>query len=322
MKVACGSQSPPKQMACRWLVGGLHVACTRNDIPQKSIDTRRGPKYNCAHKSESVLALELNMMPNNQEHTSRSDGRNVAGIRDAVWSPTIAQSRSAARDPIALSFIIAACLLSGCKSATVTGEHSFSAAPTAKPTVIYVTDFELGAQNIHHQEGILPEGSRLPSRVRGIISGETKDPAARARQLVDLMASSLTKDLTKAGFSALRLQPGTALPTDGWLVRGVVTEVQEGNRLQRSMIGLGQGATDLQVVTDVEDLSHGPPKPLYEVETDASSGKTPGAAPTIVLGPYGAAARFVMSKNDLEKNVTQTASQIADYVAKRVQEAK
>ena len=75
------------------------------------------------------------------------------------------------------------------------------------------------------------------------------------------------------------------------------------------------------MITDVADLSRGPPKPLYQVDTQASSGKAPGAAPTIVLGPYGAAERFVMAKKDLEKNVKQTASQIADYVAKRVQGA-
>jgi hypothetical protein len=218
--------------------------------------------------------------------------------------------------------VLGAGLLAGCKTAKVTGEHSFTATPAPKPAVIYVTDFDLGAQDIQHQEGILPEGPRGGGRVRGLLSGAPKDPEARARQLVDLMATSLLKDLTKGGFSALRLPPGAATPTEGWLVRGVFTEVQEGNRLQRALIGFGQGATDLQVITDVADLSHGPPKPLYEVDTDASSGKTPGAAPTLVLGPYGAAARFVMAKKDLEKNVKQTASQIAEYVAKRVQDAK
>jgi hypothetical protein len=214
------------------------------------------------------------------------------------------------------------CLLGGCKSAEVTGEHSFAAAPAPKPAVIYVTDFELGPQNIQHEEGLLPIGSRGPGIVRGILSGAPSDPEARARQLVDLMSTSLVKDLTAAGFTSFRLQASAGMPTDGWLVRGVYTEVQEGNRLRRSMIGFGQGATDVQVITDVYDLSHGPPKPLYEVATDATSGNTPGAGPTIALGPYGAAARFVMSRQDMEKNVRQTASKIAEYVAKRVQTAK
>ena len=220
-----------------------------------------------------------------------------------------------------VAVLFAAFLLVGCKSAKVTGEHNFSAAAPPKPAVVYVTDFELGSQDIQHEDGLLPGGSRVGGRVRGILSGASRDPATRARQLVDLMATSLLNDLTKAGFSALRLPPGADRPASGWLVRGVFTEVQEGNRLQRALIGFGQGATDLQVITGVDDLSQGPPKPLYEVDTDATSGKAPGAAPTIVLGPYGAAARFVMAKKDLDKNVKQTASQIAEYIAKRIQEA-
>jgi Domain of unknown function (DUF4410) len=224
--------------------------------------------------------------------------------------------------PVPLAIILAVCLLAGCKSAKVTGEHSFTSSPAGKPTVIYVTDFELGAQDIKHQEGLLSGVGRRSGPVRNRLSGASKDPEARARQLVELMASSLQKDLTKADFSALRLHPGTTMPAEGWVVRGVFTEVQEGNRLQRALIGFGQGATDLQVVTSVDDLSQGPLKPLYQVDTEATSGKMPGAAPTIMLGPYGAAARFVMSKKDLDKNVKQTASQIADYITKRVQGVK
>jgi len=253
---------------------------------------------------------------------SGSDGRNIAGITNGMCLWRSAQRRGAANSPLAIAILLTASLLVGCKPAKVTGEHSFTTAPAQKPVVIYVADFELGAENIQHEDGILPAGPRSGGRVRRLLSGQPNDPEARARQLVDLMATSLLKDLTKAGFSALRLSPGAATPTDGWLARGVFTEVQEGNRLQRALIGFGQGATDLQVITSVDNLSQGPPKPLYEVDTDATSGKTPGAAPTLVLSPYGAAARFVMARKDLEKNVKQTASQIADYVAKRVQEAK
>ncbi len=85
------------------------------------------------------------------------------------------------------------------------------------------------------------------------------------------------------------------------------------------MIGFGQGQTDVQVITAVDDLAKGQPKPLYEFATDASSGGAPGAAPTIVLGPYGAAARFVMAGQDLEKNVKQTAKEIAERLAARLQ---
>jgi len=188
--------------------------------------------------------------------------------------------------------------------------------------MIYVADFELDAQNIQQEEGRLASRPGPVGRVGERLSGTPQDPAARARELVDLMSHSLVKELTKAGFATTRVAPGAPLPAEGWLVRGIFTEVQEGNRLRRAVIGFGKGQTDVQVVVAIEDLSQGTPKPLYELEAEASSGKGPGAAPTLVLGPYGAAARFVMGGKDLEKNVKQTATKIATQVAKRVAETE
>ena len=209
----------------------------------------------------------------------------------------------------------------GCKTARVTSEHELAPPVSVKPTVVYVADFELGAQNIQHEEGIVSGRIGPVRRVEERLYGGSSDPAARARQLVDLMANSLLKELSKAGFNAIRLQHGAPVPTEGWLLCGVFTEVQEGNRLRRAMIGFGEGQTDIQVVANVQDLSQGPPKPLYEIATDATSADKPGAAPTLVLGPYGAAARFVLAGKDLDQNVKQTAAQIAARMAKRVQQS-
>jgi hypothetical protein len=189
----------------------------------------------------------------------------------------------------------------------------------AKPVVVYVTDFELGAESVKHEDGRLSGRGGPLGRVGGRLSGSSNDPAARARQLVDLMANSLVKDLTKAGFDARRLPPGSPMASQGWLVRGLFTEVQEGNRLRRAMIGFGQGQTDVQVVATLHDLAHGAPKPLYEIVTEAGSGSKPGAAPTLVLGPYGAAARFVMAGKDLDKNVKQTAARITEQLSQQIQ---
>ncbi len=209
----------------------------------------------------------------------------------------------------------------GCKTAKVTSEREFAPPAAAKPAIVSVADFDLWAQTVKTEPGLLAGQPGPVGRVGQRLSGAPSDPAARARQLVNLMGDSLVKELAKAGFNAVRIPPGTAVPATGWLVRGVFTEVQEGNRLRRAMIGFGQGQTDIQVVTAIDDLSQGSPKPLYEMSTDANSGKTPGAAPTLVLGPFGAAARFVMSGNDLEKNVKQTAARIAEQMTQRIQQA-
>lgn len=223
---------------------------------------------------------------------------------------------------LALITGLAACLLAACNTAKITSEREISAAPAEKPPVIYVADFGLDAQNIQQQEGVLSDRPGPLGRVSHRLYGTSADPAARAREIVDLMANSLVRDLSHAGFNASRLQPGTPMPSDGWLLQGVFTEVQEGNRLQRAMMGLGQGQTDIQVVVSMENLSKGPPKPLYEISTDANSGNKPGAAPFIALNPYAAAARFAMSGQDLNKNVRNTASQIANEISKRAQQRK
>ncbi len=216
-----------------------------------------------------------------------------------------------------LAFLLAVACLPGCKTANVTSERDLGTPTAVRPAVVYVADFELWAQTIQQESGVLANRPGPVGRIGSRLSGGSSDPAARARQLVELMAESLVKDLGKAGFTAVRLAPDAPLPKNGWLLRGVFTEVQEGNRLQRAIIGFGQGETDIQVVAVVNDLSKGPPEALYEVATDANSGKTVGAGPTIALNPYGAAARFVMARKDLEKNVKQTAEKIAEEMTKR-----
>ncbi|HEY5913557.1 MAG TPA: DUF4410 domain-containing protein [Verrucomicrobiae bacterium] len=210
----------------------------------------------------------------------------------------------------------------GCKSAKVVAERDYGKAVVPKPSIVYVADFEIWAQNIKTEQGLLSGRSGPVGTITTRFTGKSSDPAVRARQMVELMANSLLKELSKAGFRAMRIPPGVSFPAEGWLLRGLFTQVDEGNRLRRSMIGFGEGQTDVQVVANVQDLSKGPPKPVYEIATDATSGDTPGAAPTLVLGPYGAAARFVMAGKDLDKNVKQTAARIAERMAKRVQEPK
>jgi hypothetical protein len=222
----------------------------------------------------------------------------------------------------ALSVSLALGLLLGCQSkqATVTGESQLASAAASPPTVVYVADFTLPPEIIQSESGVLSGRSGPVGRVGNRLSGTSEDRAARARQLVDLMSKSLVNDLSKAKIKAVRLTPESAVPAQGWLVRGSFTVVDEGNRLRRSMIGMGQGETDIQVLSCIDDLSQGPPRPMYQVATDANSGKAIGGGATLTFGPYGAAVHFVKAGQDIEKNVKQTASQIADLIVKRVQQ--
>jgi hypothetical protein len=197
--------------------------------------------------------------------------------------------------------------------AKVTGEKSPAGVPVTRPSVIYVQDFDLGAPEIKKEKRLLggPRGG-----LRGKLRGQTEDSREPALKIENLMAESLVSEIQKRGIRARRLYEDEAVPRKGWLVRGVFTQVDEGNRVRRAVIGFGSGATRLDLNVNVTDLTTGGVEPFYKVDTAKGSGKLPGAI--ITLNPYVAAAKFVLNTNSLEKDVRRTASKIADQLAEQV----
>ena len=212
-------------------------------------------------------------------------------------------------------------VLAGCRSAKITNEQQFGETPKEKPTIVYVTDFGLVPGEIEDDKGVLSEVPLVKVPAKLLLYGQ-EPPTERAKQLVNLMSTSLVKDIEAKGYVAQRYNPETQTPTNGWLIRGMYTKVQEGNRLQRTLIGFGAGETDADVVVVFDDLSKGPPEPFCELDTKADSGKLPGTAPLLVLTPYGTAARFLLAGTDLEQNVRETAHKIADVLEQRVEAAE
>jgi hypothetical protein len=215
-----------------------------------------------------------------------------------------------------------AALAAGCASAKVTAARPAGPAPAGPPAVVYVADFELDARDVRAERGFLPAPPPLPGlgSVLPPLPGAPREPAERAREVVDLMSRSLVRELEHDGLRARRLMRGEPLPSSGWLVRGVFTNVQEGNQLRRAVVGFGAGRTDLQVNVALDDLAGGTPRPLYAVESQADSGKLPGAV--ITLNPYVAAARFVIAGNDLDRNVKDSAARIARQTSRYVSQSR
>jgi hypothetical protein len=192
----------------------------------------------------------------------------------------------------------------------VTPVASVEPAPKTAPSMVYVTDFDLQFPPGQGQNpGLMRQGllGQLRERLQG------GDPVHKAHAMVDLMAASITDDLNSDGVPARRLYPGEPRPAQGWLVRGVVTELDEGNQLRQAMVGFGAGASELSLWVGVTDLARDPDVPFYTLDTSDSSGKMPGAI--VKLNPYVAAAKFVMSRHSSERDVKKTASAIAKAIA-------
>jgi hypothetical protein len=191
--------------------------------------------------------------------------------------------------------------------------HNFT-----KNTLIYVSDFELDAQNVTVDQGS-PVSQARPGILERPRKREQKDPEAQAKKLVEVMSKSLVEDLQKAGYQAQGLGPGQQKPTSGAWVRGVFTEADEGNRIHRAIIGFGSGEAKMELQVTVTDLA-APDKPLYTEAAGDTSAKKMGAV--ITMNPYVAAAKFVMEKNAPEKTVKKTAGEISAQIITQLKQAQ
>jgi Domain of unknown function (DUF4410) len=178
-------------------------------------------------------------------------------------------------------------------------------------TIIYVSDFELDSASFQGDQSMQRANQRAH-----VLNGplrQSKDPATQAQNLVNLMAADIVQDLMKAGYKAERLAATDVHPSEGVWVHGVFTELNEGNRMQRAVIGFGTGEAKMDLYVTLNDLSR-PDQPLYTTAASGESGKKPGAA--ITMNPYVAAAKFVMEKNAPEKTIKKTAGDISkDIIA-------
>jgi hypothetical protein len=199
---------------------------------------------------------------------------------------------------------------------TAAGQSTAAVHSFTKDTIIYVSDFELDSQNVTVDKGGVV-GQNRPGVLERPRKREQQDPEAQAKKLVNVMAENLVADLQKAGYKAQRLAAGQEQPASGAWVHGVFTEVDEGSRIHRAVIGFGSGQATMNLYVTLTDLAH-PDKPLYNVSQGDASKDKMGAA--ITMNPYVAAAKFVMEKNAPEKMVKKTAGEISSQVASQMKQ--
>jgi hypothetical protein len=239
---------------------------------------------------------------------------------------------------LAYCFIIA---ISGCQHPSTSESNGIrggmrvdheqvSGAPSqGAPGKVYVADFKLDAATIKTDPGIggVPDQvgqtggllGRLSQR-RLFQSDVSGSPEDKAQQIVNRMAENLVKSLQDTGLAAERIgSMSGALPKEGWLIQGNFTDVDEGNRMERSAIGFGLGSTQMQVQVGVSDLaSPQPTQPFMSFGTVKDPSKMPGAA----YNPYALAVKFHMQKQATGEDIQKTADLIVDELAKHKDDFK
>jgi hypothetical protein len=222
-------------------------------------------------------------------------------------------------NPLRLLAAICLCF----STAALTAQTPTTQAPASLPThfftkdmTVYVSDFDLDAANVQTDKGGVV-AQRRPGILERPQKKEQQDPQAQAKKIVDTLSTSIVSDLQKAGYKAQRLAATDPKPATGAWVHGVFTQVDEGSRLQRAVIGFGAGNVNMQLYVTLSNLAN-PGQPLYQSAESGASANKPGAV--ITMNPYVAAAKFVMEKNAPEKAVKKTAAEISKQIEQHLQE--
>ena len=180
---------------------------------------------------------------------------------------------------LTLTISIAAC--AGAKVADQT--ENAPVANTTQPSQIVIYPFAADANDVSLNSSIVQRAYR---NVSG--TDQTAEQHKIATDTASNLCINLASSLTAKGYKAVCLTRGTPVGgSNALVVDGEFTDISEGNRLRRLVIGFGVGSSTLDTTVHVYQYAHGASQPLIDFNTHADSGKMPGAA---IMGPAGAAA--------------------------------
>lgn len=205
--------------------------------------------------------------------------------------------------------------LAGCASASVAPQTS-NVAPVSnnRPSTVYVYPFAVNADEVTLNQSIFQRAYRD-------VSSENQDQSQLqiAQQTAQTLAGALVQNLQGLGFMASQVARGTQVSGENVLiVDGEFTDINEGNRLRRMVIGLGAGQSTLDTQVHVYQMAGGVTQQIMDFTTHADSGEMPGAA---IMGAPGAAAGGAAAIASLGVNVAagagKTYTSSTDFMAKR-----
>ena len=216
---------------------------------------------------------------------------------------------------IAIAFALAAC-----GQTSIQGISSMLTPGLARPEAVVVSDFDFSPDVVLLDRGFVAQlqrrmGKAPPEKIR-------EELAARvSREIV----SSMVATLREAGLPARAGGDETLIADQSALVvTGKVRSIDQGNRTQRNVVGLGVGKSEVAADVVVAHLSPSGKKEVLTFAAEAESGVRPGAAVTApVTAARGVAAVAVAAgsgaaSEKLSADVEAHARRLGQTAARRI----
>jgi hypothetical protein len=154
------------------------------------------------------------------------------------------------------------------------------------PRVVIVETFATSPDEVKLDEGLSTEVEQAIKADRG--TSRTEQEADASRQVADAIAKHLVVEIRDMGLQAERGSTVPAGTQNAVLITGQLISIDEGNRTERVIVGLGAGRSDVRAHAQVYEVTPAGRQLIDQIEVDGKSGLTPGMAETMgVGGPTG-----------------------------------
>ena len=240
--------------------------------------------------------------------------------------PSPAPSPASTRRVAALAAFVLADLwgLTACVRPDMQATQVYQGPRLPPPARVLVHDLAVSPDEVKLDRGL---SARLVGATQG--TPRTEQEIAAGRQVASAISNGVVTELRKRGILAERAAgPAQGAPVRDLLVEGQLISIDEGNRNERNIIGLGAGRSDVQA--DVQLLYQVPgrePLLLVNYEGAATSGRKPGMAETMGVGAIGrhlaagaavgagAAAVSEAFRTDVRTDAERMGKELADRIA-------
>jgi hypothetical protein len=180
---------------------------------------------------------------------------------------------------ILIIFVLA--IAASCAPTNVQQEN-MTAAQLNRPSLILVYDFAVTPQEVELDTGLSADIMQKYEEHKG--ETRTAEEIKVGHKVADALAEELVKKIRSFGLWAER---GFGAPYGNekdLMIKGQLLSVDEGNRTERVVIGLGAGRTSVQANVQVYEMTAQGLKEVDTLRGDAKSGYKPGMGEMMGLG--------------------------------------
>lgn len=217
----------------------------------------------------------------------------------------------------------------GCASTSLSVSSEYAGALLPRPQRILVFAFATSPEEVQLDWSPTVSGVW---KLKGLSAGAEREQVAHA--VSRALAEHLVPKIQAMGLPAeLALGPVPAISGPALSISGQFLAIDEGNRAERVVIGLGAGRSEVRTAVQVAELFPSGRRLLDQFEIDAKSGLKPGAAETMGVGAAAgalAASAAVTAAGsvgmeafgtdvdaDAERTASKIASALQDFFARQ-----